>query len=129
MLLIKKRLFALDSVWWQLRIVYEKHFLELLTLSWLRSLSYRNQSIDLHSKSMDGFLCDRDLRHERINGLLVSHSAFPFMRSFQFATTNATCCNSRDDFLHLSFILKISIFSETYLEPSRTSVMELLLRK
>ena len=37
-----------------------------LTLSWQRSLSYRNQSIDLHCKSMDWFLYDRDLRHERI---------------------------------------------------------------
>ena len=30
------------------------------------SLSYRNQSIDLRSKSMDWFLYDRDLRHERV---------------------------------------------------------------
>ena len=29
-------------------------------------LSYRNQSIDLQSKSMDGFLYNRDLRHERV---------------------------------------------------------------
>ena len=36
------------------------------TLSWLRSLSYRNQSIDLQSKPMDWFLHDRDLRHERV---------------------------------------------------------------
>ena len=40
-----------------------------LTLSWRRSLSYRNQSIDLQSKSMDRFLYDRDLRHERVNVL------------------------------------------------------------
>ena len=32
-----------------------------------RSLSYRNQSIDLQSKSMDWFLYDRDLYHERLN--------------------------------------------------------------
>ena len=31
----------------------------------------RNQSIDLQSKSMDWFLSDRDLRHERINALLL----------------------------------------------------------
>ena len=37
-----------------------------LTLSWRRPLSYRNQSIDLQSKSMDWFLYDRDLRHERV---------------------------------------------------------------
>ena len=29
-------------------------------------LSYRNQSIDLLSKSMDRFLYDRGLRHERV---------------------------------------------------------------
>ena len=37
-----------------------------LTLSWWRPLSYRNQSIDLQSKSMDWFLHDNDLRHERV---------------------------------------------------------------
>ena len=35
-------------------------------LSWQRPLSYRNQSIDLWSKSMDWFLYDNSLRHERI---------------------------------------------------------------
>ena len=30
-------------------------------------LSYRNQSIDLLSKSMDWFLYDNSLRHERVN--------------------------------------------------------------
>ena len=38
-----------------------------LTLSWRRSLSYRNQSIDLQSKSMAWFLYDNGLRHERVN--------------------------------------------------------------
>ena len=37
-----------------------------LTFSWRRSLSYRNQSIDLHSKSIDWFLYDGDLCHERV---------------------------------------------------------------
>ena len=36
-----------------------------LTLSWRRSFSYRNQSIDLLAKSMDWFLYDKSLRHER----------------------------------------------------------------
>ena len=30
------------------------------------SLSYRNQSIDLLCKSIDWFLCDRDLCHEKV---------------------------------------------------------------
>ena len=45
-----------------------------VTLSWRRSLSYRNQTIDLLCKSiinglqtMDWFLYERDLRHERVN--------------------------------------------------------------
>ena len=37
-----------------------------LTLSWRRPLSYSNQSTDLRSKSMDWFLCDNSLRHERV---------------------------------------------------------------
>ena len=37
-----------------------------LTLSWRRPLSYRNQSIDLFSKSMDWFLFDNGPRHERV---------------------------------------------------------------
>ena len=36
----------------------------VLTLSWQRSLSYRNQSIDLLSKSIDWFLYHKDIRHE-----------------------------------------------------------------
>ena len=42
-----------------------------LTLSWQRSLSYRNQSIELLFKSMDRFLNDRDLRHKRVNIFMV----------------------------------------------------------
>ena len=38
----------------------------LLTLSLRRSLSYRNQSIDLQSKSMGSFLYERDLPHKRV---------------------------------------------------------------
>ena len=40
-----------------------------LILSWRRPLSYRNQSFDLRSKSMDWFLYDKGLRHERANWL------------------------------------------------------------
>ena len=39
----------------------------ILILSWRRLISYRNQSIDLRSKSMDWFLFDIGLRHERVN--------------------------------------------------------------
>ena len=54
-----------------------------LTLSWRRSLSYRNQSIDLQSKSMDWFLYDRDFCHESVktlgwNGLTLFTPMFHF---------------------------------------------------
>ena len=42
----------------------------VLILSWGRSLSYRNQSINLQSKLMDWFLYDRDFRHERATAVL-----------------------------------------------------------
>ena len=41
-------------------------FAMAFTLSWRRSLPYRNQSIHLLCKSMDWFLYDRDLRLERV---------------------------------------------------------------
>ena len=47
----------------------------------------------------------------------------------QIKTRKATRCNNRDDLLYLSFNFKISIFSEAYIQPGRTSVMELLLQK
>ena len=40
-----------------------------ITLFWRRSISYRNQSIDLLCNSMDWFLYDRDLRQERVKTL------------------------------------------------------------
>ena len=48
-------------------IIHPTH--STLTLSWRRPLSYRNQSIDLRSKSMDWILYDNGLRHERVNKL------------------------------------------------------------
>ena len=38
-----------------------------------RSLSYTNQSIDLLSKSMDWFIYERDLRHERVKKYLAQN--------------------------------------------------------
>ena len=52
-----------------------------LTLSWRRSLSYRNQSIDLRSKSMDWFLYNRDLRHESVKQL--ASPPVNFIKPFQ----------------------------------------------
>ena len=81
-----------DKVWHQLKIKYSSVFEERpydhmvtkktvylnfiyvlfsfiifhLPLSWRRPLSYRNQSTDLLGKSMDWFLYDNGLRHERV---------------------------------------------------------------
>ena len=43
----------------------------LLTLSRWRPLSYRSQSIDLRSKSVDWFLYDNALRHERVKNMIL----------------------------------------------------------
>ena len=47
-----------------------------MILPWWRFLSYRNQSIDLQSKSMDWFLYDGALRHERVQDIFKITSAF-----------------------------------------------------
>ena len=44
----------------------------VLNLSWLWSLLYRNQSIDLQKKSMDWFLYERNFLHERVFSLLLA---------------------------------------------------------
>ena len=49
-----------------------------LTLSWRRPISHRNQSFDLLRKSMDWFLYDIDLRHERVKRLIWVVNLFLF---------------------------------------------------
>ena len=46
----------------------ESFKMSVLTLSWHRSLPHRNPPIDLQSKSMDWFLYDMDLHHEKVKG-------------------------------------------------------------
>ena len=58
----RKRQMVFQSDW----SFYFRNTETYLTLSWRGSLSHRNQSIDLHSKSMDWFLYDRHLCHERV---------------------------------------------------------------
>ena len=55
-----------------------------LTLSGRRSLSYRNQSIDLHPKSMDWFLYDNGLHVKRVNikGYMMYDVLFYFVISW-----------------------------------------------
>ena len=42
------------------------------------SLSYRNQSIDLQSKSIDWFLCERDIGREKVNKIRYDMNFFYF---------------------------------------------------
>ena len=42
-----------------------------LTFLWRRFLSYRNQSTDLQSKSVDWFLNDKDVSNERVNCVVI----------------------------------------------------------
>ena len=66
-----------------------------LTLSWRRPLSYRNQFIDLQSKSMDWFLYDNGLSHERVNSNLIFCSIKSFftglIKSFSKANVLFAC--------------------------------------
>ena len=58
----------MEHLWWLRLYWYVKYDenKDFLTLSWWRPLSYRNQSIDLQSKSVDWFLYDNGLHHERV---------------------------------------------------------------
>ena len=51
------------------------------------------------------------------------------LQRYEDQQENAMRCYNRNDLLELSFTLEISIFSEAYIYPSRTSMMELLLQK
>ena len=51
------------------------------------------------------------------------------LQQIEIKIRNAMRCDNRNDLLHLSFTLKISMFSEAYVWPSRISMMKLLLRK
>ena len=46
----------------------------LLTLSWWRLISYRKQSVDMRSRSMDWFLYDIGLHHERVKVVSCEYS-------------------------------------------------------
>ena len=50
----------------KIEIIMSNFWLHLGTLSWRSSLLCRNQSTDLFCKSMDWFLHDTDVRHERV---------------------------------------------------------------
>ena len=74
--------------------VKEAHFQYIsLFLSWRKFLSYRNQFIDLQSKSMSWFLYDRDLRHERVNRfpVLQPETALRWILPHWYFKTKSVC--------------------------------------
>ena len=62
----------------------------ILTLSWRKPLSYRNQSTDLQSKSIDWFLYNNDLRHERVNNIGLR---IPALSSTKSVNASTSCPN------------------------------------
>ena len=68
-------------------------YCKILTLSWRGPLSYRNQSIDLQSKSMDWFLCNNGLGHERVKCIFILLNK---QCSYHFAHLYLSC--SQHDF-------------------------------
>ena len=68
--------------------------LNILTISWRRPISCRNQSIDLLRKSMDWILYDIGLRHERVNRITKSNDTKYFIfwnRLFEVLNILMTC--------------------------------------
>ena len=59
----------------------------ILTLSWRRSISYRNQSIDLLCKSIDWFLYDRDHCDKRDDAEESEPLLTQFLRSYNTLNT------------------------------------------
>ena len=81
-----------------------------LTPSWRRSLSYRNQFIDLHiSKSMDWFLHDKDFRHERVKTEIsakIVNGFQPFTFLYSILHPQAKLCLEKRIF---SYIIPVRI--------------------
>ena len=71
--IMKSQLCVWSMYTWSILEQQDISLMDGSTLSWRRSLSYRTQSIDLQNKSMDWFLYDRDLRHEKIKRQLWNY--------------------------------------------------------
>ena len=81
--------------------IYIKYKIIVLTLSWRRPLSYRNQYINLLRKSMNWFLYDNGLRHERVKVKL-------FLSLTHFTSTNQKCLIFKTWVFFKICVLKIS---------------------
>ena len=63
------QVFFFEKSIWLIKNIHQYviHDINLVNSFMTEALSYRNQSIDLMRKSMDWFLYDNGLRHERVN--------------------------------------------------------------
>ena len=85
-----------------------------LTLSWRRPLSYNNQSIDLLCKSMDWFLYDNGLRHERVN-LVLYFLLLYYSIWLPPSYRNQWICNANQltgFYMKWTFALNISVYKK-----------------
>ena len=64
------------------KTIHSLRKLLVLTFSWQRPVSYRNQSIDLLCKSTDWFLYDNGLRHERVKWYSLSDAGLSLFVKF-----------------------------------------------
>ena len=86
-----------------------------LTLSRRRSLSYRNQSINLLRKSMDWFLYDKGLRHERVNIMLFFLNKCTFCNKYEpFIVGRLTTHRTLILRFFLIYMLAFTIFSDFF---------------
>ena len=69
----------------------------ILTLSWRRSLLYRNHSIDLLSKLTDWFLYDRGYHHERVkhSSDIIRMRILNPLRDWYFYSSGRTALSKR----------------------------------
>ena len=86
-----------------------------LTLSCRRPLSYRNQSIDLRSKSIYSFLYDNGLRHERVN-IIEPSPCVLFFPTYFLVSTQKTEANFQ--ILQMNPLLRL-LTSQRYYHISR----------
>ena len=113
----------LNKLLWILRkYVFKNKINFCLTLSWRRPILYRNQSIDLRSKSMDWFLYDIGLRHERDK---KEKNVFVFYTIFNFYfITHIIYCLSTDvcvlfSYFFLCYIRFLETEHRNNLNPSQ----------
>ena len=76
-----------------------ENFCFITTLSWRWSLSYRNQSNDLQSKSRHWFPYDRNLRHEKLKWILfIKHFVFQRKNIYIYTEAKLLILKSRSVF-------------------------------